>query len=118
MPKYVALIVLALALAGCGSNQWEKEGCTSIGSQDLCATKVNGEECTIIRERTFFASDRTTSECKNNGTITCNNEYGNESGNVCRVKVDGYECVAVLPDGGKAPKYDQKYVTCPKAEAK
>lgn len=35
-----------------------------------------------------------------------------KSGNVCRVRVGDLMCVAVLPDGGKAPRYKPEWIKC------
>jgi hypothetical protein len=108
------VMAAALALAGCGGNgHWSGEGCSSAGNLDTCTSTVAGRVCTATRERDAFGADMTGSDCSSG--IDCN-QKDNASGNVCRVRLaGGRECVAVLPDGGKAPRYKPKYVTCPDA---
>ncbi len=80
----IVLLVIALLATGCGG----------------------GEPSWVKVERTRRADAE-------RAGIVCNDLTDNTSGNICRVRVGDQECVAVLPDGGKAPKDYKDFVTCP-----
>jgi len=106
------VVLISLVTTGCKDKPAVK-GCSEAAGVVACPLVVNGEDCTVIDTPAETADVRCPSE---NEAMKCSSDYDNTSGNICRVKVDGTECVAVLPDGGKAPRDYKDFVTCPKGK--
>jgi hypothetical protein len=114
--KYIialtSALVLAICLSGCATDnsKWTGKNCTSKGQITICdITKPDGTACQVTREERDMTSDTVDSDCyKKSSKLDCNSGDDNTSGNVCTMG----DCIAVLPDGGKDPKYKPDYVKC------
>jgi hypothetical protein len=103
--KLAALtLLLALVLSGCG-------GKTVYVNKDGDPVKT----VTVVEKKTVYKTEKERKpsfECILDRDSSASSEV-NASGNVCYVKDGDTLCIAVLPDGGKAPKYAD-YTTCEK----
>lgn len=101
-------------VAGCADEPPVKHDkvCKSVGGIKMCDTTINGEDCTIIDPGRSDQEIR----CDRDNELSCSVEQDNTSGNICKLKVGTHWCVAVLPDGSKAPKYKPDYIDCPEQE--
>lgn len=109
-----ALGFTALMNASSDNGKWSGPNCTTQGNTSVCViNRKDGKTCQSTIERFAFKSDLQTTNCTSSTKMKCSQSV-NTSGNVCRVPVGGGQyCVAVLPDGGKDPRYKPDYVTCP-----
>lgn len=113
----IPVLVMATIMAtGCGDDKkWHGKNCSAAGETTVCIIhKKDGTTCETVRDDTGWGATTTTDCDKPSDGMTCNDEYNNTSGNICKVDMgNGVVCVAVLPDGGKAPKDYKDFVTCP-----
>jgi len=116
------LLTSTIIAIGCGDgDKWNGKNCSTAGNTTVCVLhKKDGTTCQVVKKTEIAFEDSTTSTCDSPiGTegMTCNDEYSNNSGNICKVDMgNGVVCVAVLPDGGKSPKDYKDFVTCPSSK--
>ena len=123
MMRWLGVVPAVILLAGCGGDpeppagDWKGKGCSSNGAVTVCqVVKADGKTCESTLTQDADGYYETSTTCSDTSEMDCVDEGPdvNTSGNICRVPVgDGKYCVAVLPDGGKAPKDYKDFATCP-----
>lgn len=117
MRKVILTVVVSVFscafVAGCSNEPPVKpsKACRSVGGVKMCDTTINGEDCTILNPGRAGEEIK----CADDDELACD-ARDNTSGNICKLKVGTRWCVAVLPDGGKSPKYKPDYIQCPEQE--